>query len=159
MNFPRDRSAISLLKRGKQDCVRIQSAVEMDHKFGHPLCPTQEMLLYGQAQDWSCMSMLSTFRLSTTSMSGWVPGSCCIPAPLSLGKMVKKESRRSRICGLQSTHVPHNVITAARMSSWRGGSHPFSTPDHCKISFWEDSASHLFLPGLSMLPPINLAKF
>lgn len=50
MNFPSEVSAMSLLKQGKQERVHIPSAVEMDYKFRCPLCPTQEMLLYGQAQ-------------------------------------------------------------------------------------------------------------
>lgn len=62
----------------------------------------------------------------------------------------------------EQDYVPCSVLRAARMSLCLGGSQPFSTPAHCKISFWEDSASHLFLLGPSMLPPSilpNLNRF
>lgn len=90
-------------------------------------------------------------------ISASIPPYSCSPFP---GNTNEDESWRSRICEVQSAHMPHNVITATRMCSCWGGSCPFSMPDHCKISFWEDSASHLFLLGLSMLPPpISFAKF
>lgn len=70
----------------------------MGYKSGLSLCPEQEMFLYGQAQDWSCM-----FKLSITSMARWAPGSHLIPAPLSQGTLLK---RRAGGAGFVSCKVP-----------------------------------------------------
>lgn len=81
---------------------------------------------------------------------------CLLPLIQSLGFQTGWSE-----AGAESCKAPVCHTAWSELQGWprTGSSQPFSTSHHCKISFWEDSASHLFLLVLSMPPSLTLPNF
>lgn len=84
------------------------------------------------------------------------PTTCLLPLTHSLGFQTGWSEAGAEWCKAPMCHTMWSELQGCPCT---GRLPAFSTPHRCKISFWEDSVSHLFLLVLSMLPSLTLPNF